>query len=132
VGIKEDEQVGRAATAMLAVVAFELARHGRNGLTHMADQRDRARIEAHHRPLGIGGLGMEIEHVLYAGDIGAMITRRSSARSLPRTSVGSSGAMPAHCSSLSQNKLLRIFSAPLDRRESATDSNLNRFIGFSP
>jgi hypothetical protein len=36
----------------------------------MADQQDQARIEAHHRPLGIGGVGIEIEHVLYAGDIG--------------------------------------------------------------
>src|SRR6185312_5461885 len=35
-----------------------------------------------------------------------LITRRSSTRSLPRTSVGKCGSILCHCSSLSQNKLL--------------------------
>ena len=39
----------------------------------------------------------------------SLITRRSSARSLPRTSLGKRGAIRPHCSSSSQNKLLRIF-----------------------
>src|SRR4051812_5430364 len=34
-----------------------------------------------------------------------LITRRSSTRGLPRTSVGSSGSIFAHCSSVSQNRL---------------------------
>ena len=34
------------------------------------------------------------------------MTRRSSMRSLPRTSVGKNGLIFCHCSSLSQNKLL--------------------------
>jgi hypothetical protein len=38
--------------------------------------------------------------------------------------------MRPHWSSLSQNKFR--FSAPFDGRESVTDSNLNRFIGFRP
>ncbi len=37
VGIEEDEQVGRAVAAVLAVVAFELARSGRDGLTDLTD-----------------------------------------------------------------------------------------------
>jgi hypothetical protein len=40
--------------------------------------------------------------------------------------------MRPHWSSLSQNKFRRIFSAPFDGRESVTDSNINRFIGFRP
>src|SRR6266566_7174611 len=42
-----------------------------------------------------------------------LITRRSSTRSLPRTSCGKCGSICLHCSSFSQNKLRRIrFSAP--------------------
>ena len=39
-------------------------------------------------------------------------TRRSSARSLPRTSVGRCGSISRHCSSRSQYRFDRIFSAP--------------------
>src|SRR6476659_2645441 len=41
-----------------------------------------------------------------------LITRRSSARSTPRTSVGKCGSIRAHCSSLSQNKFLLINPSP--------------------
>src|ERR1700730_10807563 len=41
-----------------------------------------------------------------------LITRRSSTRSLPRTSVGKNGSIFCHCSSFSQNKLLLMISAP--------------------
>ena len=41
-----------------------------------------------------------------------LITRRSSTRSLPRTSFGKCGSIPCHCSSLSQNKLDRISLPP--------------------
>src|SRR3981189_2222225 len=54
VDIEEDEQVGRAVAAILAVVALELARRGRDGLSDLADQLGRALIEAYHRPLRIG------------------------------------------------------------------------------
>src|ERR1700760_2224762 len=40
------------------------------------------------------------------------MTRRSSARSTPRTSVGRCGSIRFHCSSLSQNRLLRMFLIP--------------------
>src|SRR6202140_530405 len=41
-----------------------------------------------------------------------LITRRSSARSTPRTSVGKSGSIRAHCSSLSQNRFLLMNPSP--------------------
>jgi hypothetical protein len=58
-----------------------------------------------------------------------LITRRSSSRGLPRTSVGKCGSICRHCSSFSQNRLLRIV-VLLDDRESATDSSGNTFIRF--
>ena len=44
-----------------------------------------------------------------------LITRRSSTRSFPRTSVGKNGSILCHCSSFSQNKLLLMISAPISR-----------------
>jgi len=41
-----------------------------------------------------------------------LITRRSSTRSTPRTSVGKWGLIRDHCSSLSQNKFLRTIPIP--------------------
>ena len=48
-GVEEDEQVDRAIAAILAVVALELARRGRDRLANLADQLGRALVEAHHR-----------------------------------------------------------------------------------
>jgi hypothetical protein len=41
-----------------------------------------------------------------------LMTRRSSARSTPRTSVGKCGSIRSHCSSLSQNRFLRTARSP--------------------
>jgi hypothetical protein len=41
-----------------------------------------------------------------------LITRRSSARSTPRTSVGKCGSIRDHCSSLSQNRFLLMNPSP--------------------
>ena len=49
---EEDEQIGRSIALILAVVAFELARLGRNWLAHLADEQDRAFIETHQRAAG--------------------------------------------------------------------------------
>src|ERR1700733_14125907 len=62
-----------------------------------------------------------------------LITRRSSTRLLPRTSVGKYPSIFRHCSSLSQNKLRRIFPAP----ESAAENHQPiqpsiLLLGFSP
>ena len=54
---------------VFAVVALKLTRLGRDRLAHLADELDRALVEADHRPLWVGRLGVEIEHVLHAGDV---------------------------------------------------------------
>jgi hypothetical protein len=51
-----------------------------------------------------------------------LITRRSSTRSTPRTSVGKWGLIRDHCSSLSQNKFLRTIPIPL------SNSNQDRIV----
>ena len=54
VHVDTDEEIDGAVAAVLVIVTFELARFGRNRLAHLADQLDRAFVEADHRPLGIG------------------------------------------------------------------------------
>jgi hypothetical protein len=70
--VDADEEIDGAVAAILAIVAFELPRLGRDRLAHLADQLDRALVEADHWPLGIGRLGIEVEHVFHAGDIFAV------------------------------------------------------------
>src|SRR6185369_6641365 len=60
-----------------------------------------------------------------------LITRRSSARSLPRTSVGRCGSISCHCSSLSQYKFDRIFSAPLTAENQQPILQATDLLGFS-
>ena len=69
VRVEEDEQIGRAVAPVLAVVALDLSRLGRDRQAHLADELDRALVEADHRPLRVGRFGVEIEHVLHAGDV---------------------------------------------------------------
>src|SRR6185437_7065190 len=45
-----------------------------------------------------------------------LMTRRSSTRSTPRTSVGKCGSIRIHCSSLSQNRFARMIPIPLLKR----------------
>ena len=85
--IEEDEQVGRAIALVLAVVALELARLGRDWLANLADQLDRALVEADHRALGIGLFGIEVEHILHAGDILAIDLRNAPHVLAPRLEV---------------------------------------------
>src|SRR4051794_4182509 len=54
---------------VLAVVALDLPRRGRNRLAHFADDLDRALVEADHRSFRVGRFGVEVEHILHAGDI---------------------------------------------------------------
>ena len=70
--VEDDEEIGGAVAAVLVIVAFELARLGRDWLAHLADELDRAFVEADHRPLGIRRFGIEIEHVFHAGDVFAI------------------------------------------------------------
>jgi hypothetical protein len=68
-GHRKDERVGRPIALVLAVVAFELARHGRDRQPDLADKLGRALIKTNHGTLGIGRLGIEVEHVLHAGHV---------------------------------------------------------------
>jgi hypothetical protein len=70
--VDADEEIDGAVAAILVIVAFELARLGRDRLAHLADELDRALVEADHRPVGIGRFSIEVEHVFHAGDIFAV------------------------------------------------------------
>ena len=72
VDVDADEEIDGAVAAILVIVAFELARFGRDRLAHLADELDRALVEADHRPRGIGRFGIEVEHIFHAGDIFAV------------------------------------------------------------
>jgi len=67
--VEQDEQVCGAIAPILAIVALDLSRRGRDRLAHFSDELDRALVEADHRPLRIRRLGIEIEHILHAGDV---------------------------------------------------------------
>ncbi len=67
--VEEDEQVGGAVALVLEVVALQPARCGRDRLAHFTDELGRAFVEAHHRSLRIGCLGIEVEHILHARHI---------------------------------------------------------------
>jgi hypothetical protein len=70
--VEDDEEIDGAVAAILVIVTFELAGHGRDRLAHLADELDRAFVEADHRPLGIGRFGIEVEHVFHTGDVFAI------------------------------------------------------------
>lgn len=69
VSVEEDEQIGGAVAPVFVVVALQPSRCGRDRLAHLADELRRAFVEAHDRPLRIGRLGIEVEHILHARDI---------------------------------------------------------------
>ena len=66
---REHEQVRGAVAPVLAVVALDLSRRGRDRLPHLADELDRALVEADHRSFRIGRFAVEIEYILHAGDV---------------------------------------------------------------
>lgn len=67
--IEEDEEIGGAVAPVFAVEAFQLPGLGRDGLTHLADKLSGAFIKADHGALGVGLLGVKVEHVFHAGDV---------------------------------------------------------------
>jgi hypothetical protein len=75
VRVEEDEQVDRAVAPVLAIVALELPRLCRDRLADLADELGWAFVEAPHRAFGVGRLGVEVEHVLHAGDVVAIDLR---------------------------------------------------------
>ena len=58
--VDTDEQIDGAVAAILAIVAFELARLSRDRLTSLADELDRGLVEADDRSLWIRRFGVEI------------------------------------------------------------------------
>jgi len=69
VGIEEDEEVGGSVALVLTVEALDLAWFGGDGLSHFADELDRAFVEADDGAAWIGLLRVEIEHVFHARDV---------------------------------------------------------------
>ncbi len=66
--IEGDEEIGGAVAAILVIVGLALSRLGRDRLAHLADQLDGILVETDQRPGGILRLGVEVEHVLHAGN----------------------------------------------------------------
>ena len=87
VRVEEHEQVGGAVAPVLAVVALDLPGLGRDRPAHLADELDRALVEADHRPLRVGRLGIEIEHVLHAGDVIGIDLRNAPHLPAPRLEI---------------------------------------------
>src|ERR1700692_4283046 len=75
--VEENEEIDRTIATILVIVTFELTRPGRDWLTDLTDELHRAFVEAHHRPLGIGRFGIELEYVLHAGDVFAIDLRNA-------------------------------------------------------
>ena len=93
--IEEDEEIDGAVAAVLVIVAFELAGLGRDRLAHLADELDRALVEADDRPLGVGRFGIEVEHIFHAGDVLAVDLGNAPHVSVPRLEAVL-GQPPAH------------------------------------
>src|SRR5450432_4917792 len=70
--IEGNEEIDGAVAAVLVIVALALSWLGWDRLTHLADELDRGLVEADQRPLGVRRLGVEIEHILHAGDVFAV------------------------------------------------------------
>ena len=66
------KRLNGAVALVFEVEALQPAGLGRNRRPHFADQLGRALVEADHRTRGIGGLAIEVEHVLHGGDIGGV------------------------------------------------------------
>ena len=68
-GVKEDEEIDGAVAAILVIEALGPSRRGRDRLARFADELGGAFVEADHWPLRVRLLGVEVEHILHAGDI---------------------------------------------------------------
>jgi len=93
--VEEDEQIDRPIAFILAIVALELARLGQNRRPYLADELGRALIETNYRALRIGRFGIEVEHILHAGDVFAIDLRNTPHILAPRLEV-ILGQAPTH------------------------------------
>ena len=85
--VEEDEQIDRPIAFILAIVALELARLGRDRRPYLADELGRALIETNYRALRIGRFGIEVEHILHAGNVFAIDLRNTPHILAPRLEV---------------------------------------------
>jgi hypothetical protein len=74
--IEEDEQVGRPVALILTVVTLDLARRRRDRLADLADELGWALVETDDRALRVRLFGIEVEHILHAGDVLAIDLRK--------------------------------------------------------
>ncbi len=68
-GVKEDKEIDGAVAAILVIEAFGPSRRGWDRLARFADELGGAFVEADHGPLRVKLLGIEVEHILHAGDV---------------------------------------------------------------
>ena len=69
-GIDEDEEIDGAVAAILVVEALGgPSGCGRDRLARFADELGGPFVEADHGPLRVKLLGIEVEHILHAGDV---------------------------------------------------------------
>jgi hypothetical protein len=101
VRIEEDEQIRCSVAFVFAIVSLGSARRGRDRQTGLADQPGRAFVEANYRALRIVVLGVQVEHVLHAGDVSAVDSRNTPhvfapASTHPRPTVGARSRAIGH------------------------------------
>src|SRR5436190_24096333 len=69
VGIDGNEEIGGAVAPILAIEALQLTGLGGDRWANLADELDRALVEADDWALRIWSLCIEVEHVLHPSDI---------------------------------------------------------------
>jgi hypothetical protein len=75
VHVHAHEQVRRPVAHVLVVALAQLARLRGHRHPRLADQLDRRLVEGHHGALGVGGLGVQVEHILHSRDVLAVDLR---------------------------------------------------------
>jgi len=63
--LAEQEKVAGAAASVLVVLTSGTSRLGGQGFPHLGQQLSGSLVEAHHRPVGVAGLGIQVQHVLH-------------------------------------------------------------------
>ena len=67
--VEEHEQIGGSVALIFAIVALKLAGLGWDRRANLADELDRALVEADHWAFRIERFGIEIEHVLHPSNV---------------------------------------------------------------
>jgi hypothetical protein len=70
--IEKDKKIDRSVASIFAIIAFRLARLGRNRLARLADKLMGALVKTHDGSLWVMPFGIKIEDVFHPGDISAI------------------------------------------------------------